>query len=290
MRKLAIAMALASTALATPAVARDQSWYVGVEGGVMLVEDTKFDLEGTYDVFEGQDFDFDYDDALIVDHNYGVDLDLIAGYDFGMFRAEAEVGYKRASIDEIGTSADFGGGEDFETDGSVRVWSAMANLLLDFGDDDGWSGFVGPGIGLANVRYKISALDFDDDGFDIDSSSESDSGLAWQVTAGIRKAINYNMDIGLKYRYFNVRDLKYGDEFAELSGRYRSHSLLASLVYNFGAPPAPPPVVIPPAPEPLPPATQTCPDGSVILATDTCPPAPEPYVPPPPPEPEPERG
>ena len=36
-----------------------------------------------------------------------------------------------------------------------------------------------------------------------------------------------------------------------------------------------------------PPATQTCPDGSVILATDTCP-APPP--PPPPPPPAPERG
>jgi hypothetical protein len=40
-------------------------------------------------------------------------------------------------------------------------------------------------------------------------------------------------------------------------------------------------------PPPPPPATQTCPDGSVILATDTCP-APPP--PPPPPPPAPERG
>ena len=39
MRKLAIAVALASTALATPAVARDNSFYVGVEGGIMIVED-----------------------------------------------------------------------------------------------------------------------------------------------------------------------------------------------------------------------------------------------------------
>ena len=49
------------------------------------------------------------------------------------------------------------------------------------------------------------------------------------------------------------------------------------------APPPPPP---PPAPEPVAPATQTCPDGTVILATDVCPAPP----PPPPPAPEPERG
>jgi iron complex outermembrane recepter protein len=53
--------------------------------------------------------------------------------------------------------------------------------------------------------------------------------------------------------------------------------------------PAPAPIapVAPPPPPPPPPATQTCPDGSVILATETCP-APPP--PPPPPPPAPERG
>jgi len=56
-----------------------------------------------------------------------------------------------------------------------------------------------------------------------------------------------------------------------------------------GSPPAPPVVEAPPPPPPPPPppATQTCPDGSVILATATCP-APPP--PPPPPPPAPERG
>ena len=53
------------------------------------------------------------------------------------------------------------------------------------------------------------------------------------------------------------------------------------------APLAPEPVVAPPPPPPPPPATQTCPDGSVILATEACP-APPP--PPPPPPPAPERG
>jgi len=49
------------------------------------------------------------------------------------------------------------------------------------------------------------------------------------------------------------------------------------------AEPAPPP----PPPPPPPPATQTCPDGSVILATDACS---VPPPPPPPPPPAPERG
>jgi len=60
---------------------------------------------------------------------------------------------------------------------------------------------------------------------------------------------------------------------------------------NFGAPDSPPPpppaAVPPPPPAPDAPRTKTCPDGSVILATDPCP-APPP--PPPPPPPQPERG
>lgn len=59
---------------------------------------------------------------------------------------------------------------------------------------------------------------------------------------------------------------------------------------KFGPSRAAPAYVAPPAPPPPPPpapATQTCADGTVILATDACP-APPP--PPPPPAPEPERG
>ena len=42
MRKLAITLALASSAIASPALALDHAWYVGVEGGAMIVEDTSF--------------------------------------------------------------------------------------------------------------------------------------------------------------------------------------------------------------------------------------------------------
>ena len=71
--------------------------------------------------------------------------------------------------------------------------------------------------------------------------------------------------------------------------RYGRRWMLGA-TYKFGAgapPPAPVAAPPPPPPPPPPPATQTCADGSVILATDACP-APPP--PPPPPPPAPERG
>jgi len=73
----------------------------------------------------------------------------------------------------------------------------------------------------------------------------------------------------------------------------RRHQFVFGAGIRFGGrdrvealPPLPPPPPPPPPPPLPPPATQTCADGSVILATDMCPPPP----PPPPPAPEPERG
>jgi opacity protein-like surface antigen len=269
MRKLAIAVALASTALATPAVARDHSVYVGLEGGVMWVEDSPFNVT-----------DARTNPRYTIDHKTGYDVDAIAGYDFGAIRLEAEVAYKRAGIDTVNTVDHV-----FAASGNASALSLMANALFDFGDENGLSGYAGGGIGVARTKYNftapllnpyIGAVDF----------SDNDSRLAWQGILGVRYAMSPNIDIGLKYRLFNASRLRFNDNLPisttttvpfVASSRFRSHSLLASVIYNFYAPPPPPP----------PPATQTCPDGSVIPATATCP-APPP--PPPPPPPAPERG
>jgi outer membrane immunogenic protein len=99
----------------------------------------------------------------------------------------------------------------------------------------------------------------------------------WQAGLGIEQMLSENFYVKAEGRYSNYRT-----NSSRLTG-------MLGLGVKFGgpaeevyvAPPAPPP------PPPPPPATQTCPDGSVILATDVCP---VPPPPPPPPPPEPERG
>src|SRR5690606_13993740 len=86
MRKLALAAALATSALATPALARDNSWYVGVDAGVLLVEDQDIRFNPGVTVPD-------------VDYHKGYDFDANIGYDFGSFRLEAEAAYKRAKVD-----------------------------------------------------------------------------------------------------------------------------------------------------------------------------------------------
>ena len=261
-RYLLAAAALA--AITSPATARDGSGYIGIEGGLLFPLDTDFDLRFDGDVF---------DDEFEIEYKRGLDLDVIAGYDFGMVRAEGELGWKRAKIDEV-RFVDFD--DDFVIDdddfGRTSVLSLMGNVLADFGGNDSFGAYAGGGFGRAWVK----------------TAGERDSAWAWQLIAGVRTAVTPNIDVGLKYRYFNTGRLGFGDDEFDVRGRFRSHSLLASVIFNFGAPavaPAYVPVAAPPPPPP--PATQTCPDGTVILATEMCP---LPPPPPPPPPPAPERG
>mgnify|MGYP002650378652 CR=1 FL=1 len=83
MRKLAVAAALASTALAGPALARDGTWYAGLHAGGLLVEDVDFDTD-----YDDESTVPNTDDVLSIDHEYGYDIDGVVGYDFGAFRGE----------------------------------------------------------------------------------------------------------------------------------------------------------------------------------------------------------
>ena len=222
MRKYLFA-AVAAVAVATPAAARDGAGYFGIEGGILFPKDQDANLDATFvnsaqtpaagtDVPTGTvgatgavgaiaaapaalvgDADLDY--------KKGWDIDAIAGYDFGMFRVEGEIGYKRSKIDDAEIDSAFVTGleaglnpgtgtafvfddTDFDLSDKVSVLSGMINALLDFGNEDGLSFYGGGGFGRARVKML----------------GDSDSAWAWQGIAGVRFALSPNIDLGLKYR------------------------------------------------------------------------------------------
>jgi opacity protein-like surface antigen len=284
--------AVAAAAIATPALAQSTGPDVGIEGGIMFPRDTDVDADVTYnDPVLGN---VTFDNAVDLDYKKGYDIDAIAGYDLGMFRIEGELGYKRAKLDELQYDQDFIDayqdstgvdltGVDFDLDDHVSVLSGMVNGLADF-DAGGFRVYGGGGVGRARVKLM----------------GDSDSAWAYQLIAGVGVPISGNLEAGLKYRYFRTGGLNFegnrtltdADVLFNNDSHYSSHSVLASLIYNFGSPApalAPIPAAVPaPPPAPVAPATQTCPDGSVILATDYCPAPPPP--PPPPAPPAGERG
>ena len=154
MRRLAVVMALAGTALAGPALARDKAWYAGIEGGALLIENIDFDVTSPQGV--------ETNNGVTVKHKMGYDVDGIVGYDFGGFRTEFELGFKKASLDKVtlsGVGVPGSGqattGTFSDAGGTTSVLSFMLNGLLDFGDDDGWNGYVGGGVGIARVKAGL---------------------------------------------------------------------------------------------------------------------------------------
>ena len=167
MRKLFFTAA-AAVVIASPATARDGQPYVGIEGGILFPKNQDADIDVNFTTTQtpaaplapagpGNTI---FNNALGIDYKRGYDFDAIAGYDFGLFRLEGELGYKKAKLDDFeidqdaidalnialnrpstapdpaapGLAALTAG--DFDLDGSVRVWSGMVNGLVDFGNEE----------------------------------------------------------------------------------------------------------------------------------------------------------
>ena len=287
MRKLMIAAALVSTCIASPVLASDAGPYVGVHAGVLKAQRLKLEFtNGLIDVVNGEQ----------LSHKTGYDIDGVLGYNAGLFRVEAEFGYKHARLKNAvlapaAMSALFLSPVTTTiapaATGRSSVLSAMINGLVNIGSRDGPNVALGAGIGGARAKYNAglvpsTALSF---------TSQARK-MAWQAIAELRYPVSPSIDASLKARYFQTGKFDFGPFCQttcttarpyDLHGSYKSTSLLAGLIFNFGASAAPPP-------PPPPPATQTCPDGSVIPAMSACPAPPLPPPPPPPPAQRGERG
>jgi outer membrane protein OmpA-like peptidoglycan-associated protein len=150
--------------------------------------------------FEGRGHD-DYDVGPV-----GV---AAVGYDWGMFRAEAELGIRNNDLGHFKGTGDFDrrgvqaldvgigvGGDGFSYDvstGHVRTISAMANALLDF-DLGPVTIYGGGGLGLANVELNL------------EGSSDFDTLLAYQGIAGAAYNITPQLAVTAEYRYFATFD------------------------------------------------------------------------------------
>lgn len=306
MHKIVIAAA-AFVAFASPANAGDSGAYWGVEGGILIPRDTHYRVESvrvqtvpTGSGLLGQTVtttNATFGSGFVADYRSGADLDLIGGYDFGLFRIEGELGFKRARLRDLTASSTLVAAintppitgvtpDSFAFGDRTTILSAMLNGLVDFEVSPGVSIYGGGGIGRARGS----------------TFGERDNAFAWQLIGGASTAISSDIDIGLKYRYFRTGKMRFDTASAftgaggstsvsnfSSAGKFRSHSVLASLIFHFGRTsaelPAPMPVEVAPPPPPPPPAMQTCADGTVIEQTASCP-----VPPPPPPVAQPERG
>ena len=226
--RLFMSAAVLATFFAVPAHARDGHFYVGGDLGLILATDS--DLEFVPGGAAGS--------TGSADLNIGTGFDggIYVGHDLGPIRLEAEASYRTAGANSIDSNFTAGNGATIsagkqDADGKVKVLSFMGNAMLDIGDQDAFSFFIGGGAGYAKIRYdNIRRVSGSNDVLD-----DGDWRFAWQATAGVRKAISSNVDATLRYRFFNANgkaDL-IGVGGRVVDDRFRSHSLMAGVTFNF---------------------------------------------------------
>ncbi|HEY6817438.1 MAG TPA: outer membrane beta-barrel protein, partial [Croceibacterium sp.] len=210
MRKLGIAIATAATAIASPAIAGDDQDYFGVEAGMIFPDDVDLEMVTT-----GAE--------VLLEPDNGWDADLLLGHDFGGFRIEAEVGYKSFDVDSFTSTAVVPVGT-FSDAGDVTVISSMLNGLIDFGGNDGVGFSIGGGAGVSRVQMDLDAAG-------LAWMDQEDLAFSWQGVAALRVPLSPSVDLGIKYRYFNVEDIEVTSGFRQgYETDLSSHSILLSML------------------------------------------------------------
>ena len=147
---------LASSMIATPALARDKTLYLGIEGGLLWAKDVDLDLK------DPQSTDRDVEDFLEHRSQDGLRCRRRSS---AMTAAWSAPSWSLATSGPRTTnmsSIDTGDGiitDTIDADGRTRYLSIMTNLLLDVGNEDGLSFYAGPGIGFAWGKFNIDNCD-----------------------------------------------------------------------------------------------------------------------------------
>jgi outer membrane immunogenic protein len=319
--------AIAAVVTAVPAAAQSADWTGGYVGGRLgyavnlddndesILFDT--DLDGNFgdtvntslavDAFSPGFCSGSPESAVAADgcnkDDKGIDYGIFAGYDydFGAIVVGGLVEYGMSDVEDAVTA--------FST--TPASYTFNRKLKGTFGlrgrvgiDAGGFMPYVTAGIVRAKIRSSFSTSN-GVNAFALNDRSYRESG--YRLGGGVETMVG-PISVGLLYLYTSVKDddarvavtqgtagptnpfilvNPNGTTFRRSEDRFKLHALSLSASYRFGGSAAALPPPPPPAPVETAPATQTCADGSVILATDACP---MPPPPPPPPAPEPERG
>ena len=187
--------------------------YVSGNLGVAFLKDSDLKEPGYYT--ETLDFDA------------GFATTFAGGVNFGMFRVEGEIGYQINEIDRV-----TGGGYSYNANADAYCLSFLANGYIDFVNRSPFTPYISAGIGIANVGVESDDDYYYCDGYycyDSDYYDDDDTVFAYQLGAGVAYAINKNMTLDLKYRFFATEDPNLYRSEAE----FKSHNIYFGFRYTF---------------------------------------------------------
>ncbi|HYC96531.1 outer membrane protein [Brevundimonas sp.] len=185
MKQFIALAAVAAAALATPAMAQDNSGrYVQVNLGGAVAGSVDLDVVSPPDTFSG---DADLESGLFASIAAGTRGD-------SAFSVEGEVLYVQSDIDTAEADAIFG-----PLDASVSTVGVLANVMYNFSTGGPVAPYVGAGVGWGMVDYEVAG------------ESEDDSSLIWQAKAGVTIPMSETMTWDIGYRYIDMPTFEISD-------------------------------------------------------------------------------
>lgn len=198
------------------------------------------------------------------------------GYDFGeSWRLELDGAKLKTDMGAVSQ-------QDF-TSSKLETTSLMLNAIYDFSDFGNWEPYVGAGVGL--VQGKGSMVGSFAPGTSIGNNpacvqercsfKDGDTGLGWQLLAGLGYAVSDNLTWDTHYRYLNAPSFSFdgiqltGSSSSGASATFNdtgAHSLMTGFRYKFGKKAAMVPATLATAPR-----GYTCWDGSMVMSSSSCP-------------------
>lgn len=161
----------------------------------------------------------------------GYNLGGHAGYQWGPWRLEGEVDYRRN--DSHGLQMITPVNRPGRAAGAERhAISELANLIYDF--DLGWpvTPHIGGGIGAAEVTRNLTNM--------FGGTHDTVTVFAYQALGGVRYQINPLLAFDIDYRYFATRPTNFISTNPDLiKSEYKSHNVVIGLSYLLGVPTQP---------------------------------------------------
>jgi OOP family OmpA-OmpF porin len=214
------AVGAAALLVAAPAMAQEYQatgLYVGAGAGVNIrqnddwsIKNTNIDGTSKYDV--------------------GPAGDIYLGYDWGSFRADAEVSLRTNDVKE----AKIGGNTVFKN-GHFRTIGIMANGYYDFDFGSPFVPYIGAGVGVALLDSELKGNG--------NKFNDFNTQFAYQGIAGVSYNFQPNIAFNLEYRYLGNTKPTFSDDIGNVPVKLKydasnNHTILLGVRYTFAPAPA----------------------------------------------------
>jgi opacity protein-like surface antigen len=134
---------------------------------------------------------YDLDSGTEKEDKIGFSLAFGSKYDAG-FRFESEIILNEKYEDKYLEGRD-----------TISLFAGMLNFYHDIKTESPLTLYIGVGIGVSNLKYKVDYID----GPDEMHIHKSEINAAYQLTLGVLYTINDRLDIDIGYRYTNYGEL-----------------------------------------------------------------------------------